>query len=1021
MKKHLSRRRQSTSRRGNTRRPQIESLEQRLALSVTFPTITGVTNGAISLPAGAPLMLPLQATDSSSSATITYTATVSNDATGKVTATVMKASSSTANPFIDIAVQNYGDIKIELFQNLTPKTVARIEQLIQNGFYNTSSTQSMTFHRVIPNFMIQGGDPLGTGHGGSGVQFNDEFSPDLKQTTPGLLCMANSGADTDDSQFFITTDTTSLYGSGDSQYTIFGKVVQGQSIVDQISNVARDANNKPTTAVVISSISIITDKMDGVLELAVPAGNTNGSATITVTASDGTNSVDQHFTANFAAYTYDPPTSYLDPIAQPATYNGTTVNNAIYTTVNTPVQFNLAGRNLNNTNGLTPVTFQYDGTSGEYSADVPYSAGSVNANLDVVVNPTTGAVTITPKNGIVGRFEASFRVQGSPTPPAVTQNGVSPWYTLTVPVYIAPTTPTGIGLAASSSTGTNATNLNNVGTSKELSFDLTGLTPGTKVTLMADGKAISTAQDVTGATMTIKTNGAAGLTNGTHSITAVESIAYQAGVLVNRQVAAGSLTATSSALSISVTASPAFQYVKPTFNSTPVTQAFINEAFSYTASVTPVTGQTVTYSLPVTKNTTDGLSIDANTGILTWTHLDNSNQTVAGPSGTMLNTLEPTEAVTVRATNAAGTYTDQTFTVNVYIKDPTLDMTGDPTANGFSVRLNGTKYEIVDLGANQVILRQPVSVSNSFTVVGSNTEFLVDFAAGGSFALPGGLKFQSGGSNNLMVIKGASSNTIVGTASSLTVDGMPISLTSISTVQITGGAKSNAYKLSGSLSSLQVTNPSGSSNTLDFSGTTGGTGVTLDLSKKSGQAQAIAAWSGKTLAITGDVQYVTGTPYNDTITGNGVYTVIHGGVGNDILHAGPGGTAIVYGDDGNDTLYADSAMAALYGGGGNNTLYGGTQKSVLIGGSGANTLVAGKGQSALVAGTPSQSMLNDQALLNLLSSFKTPSGLAYLARLSPVLAKIFGGKIGLKMGVNVTPSVGKTTVVSSGWQNIVVK
>ena len=110
----------------------------------------------------------------------------------------------------------------------------------------------------------------------------------------------------------------------------------------------------------------------------------------------------------------------------------------------------------------------------------------------------------------------------------------------------------------------------------------------------------------------------------------------------------------------------------------------------------------------------------------------------------------------------------------------------------------------------------------------------------------------------------------------------------------------------------------------------------------------------------------------------------------------------------------------LYGGTGNNMLYGGTQKSVLIGGSGTNTLTAGSGQTALVAGTPSAAYATDQALMGLLTTWR-PTGLAYLGRLSPVLAKLFGGTFGLKMGTSVTPSVGHTTIVSSGWMNTVIK
>ena len=617
MKKQHSRGRGHDTLRGiRSRRPQFEFLEERLALSVTFPTITGVTSSAITLPAGAPLLLPLNATDSSAGATITYTATVTNDTTGKVTATVLSG-----NPVIDISVQGYGDIGIQLLQNFSPNTVARIEQLIEADFYNQGTDGlPMTFHRVIPGFMIQGGDPTGTGTGGSGVQFNDEFNPALKQTTPGLLCMANSGGDTNDSQFFITTDPSAggtLYGDGDSQYTIFGKVIEGQSIVDAISQVATDSNNDPTTPVVISSISVVQDTLDGVMELAVPAGNTSGSATVTVTASDGTSSASQSFTANMGTYGWDNPTSYLSPIDQPSTYNGASVNNQIYTTVNQPVSFNLVGNNINNIAGQTPtVTFQYEGTSGSFSGTTPFAAENTVANLAVTVDPNTGAVTVTPSNGIVGVYAVTFGVETQPTPAwiASSNGATNPWYTLTVPIFIAPTAPTGISLAS----GTSTTTDNNTSTATRLSFTVTGLVVGSTVTLMEDGKTpISAATNVTASTMTIESDGLTGILNGSHTITAVAGVAYAAQTLVDRDVAAGSLTATSTAsVAINVQASPPFAYKTPVFNSSPVLQAFVNAAYNYTATVVNVPGQTVTYSLPQSIDATDGLTIDSTTGAI---------------------------------------------------------------------------------------------------------------------------------------------------------------------------------------------------------------------------------------------------------------------------------------------------------------------------------------------------------------------------------------------------------------------
>lgn len=120
-----------------------------------------------------------------------------------------------------------GKIQLELFQKETPVTVANFVNLAKKGFYN-----GLTFHRVIKDFMIQGGDPTGTGSGGPGYQFEDEFSPQLKHTGPGTLSMANAGPGTNGSQFFITHVATPWL---DNHHTIFGKVLKGQDVVNAIA------------------------------------------------------------------------------------------------------------------------------------------------------------------------------------------------------------------------------------------------------------------------------------------------------------------------------------------------------------------------------------------------------------------------------------------------------------------------------------------------------------------------------------------------------------------------------------------------------------------------------------------------------------------------------------------------------------------------------------------------------------------------------------------------------------------
>ncbi len=143
---------------------------------------------------------------------------------------------------------NMGTIVIDLFADSAPKTVNNFVFLAEDGFYD-----GLIFHRVIEDFMIQGGDPTGTGVAGPGYKFEDETSSSDSFDRPGLLAMANSGPNTNGSQFFITTvPTPNLNG----RHTIFGEVVSGQDVAAAISKVGKDAKDRPNEPVTIESIAI---------------------------------------------------------------------------------------------------------------------------------------------------------------------------------------------------------------------------------------------------------------------------------------------------------------------------------------------------------------------------------------------------------------------------------------------------------------------------------------------------------------------------------------------------------------------------------------------------------------------------------------------------------------------------------------------------------------------------------------------------------------------------------------------
>ena len=158
-----------------------------------------------------------------------------------------------------------GKIELELYPDKAPMTVANFANLVGRGFYD-----GLSFHRVIKDFMIQGGDPDGRGTGGPGYKFGDEFDPSLKHSAPGMLSMANAGPGTNGSQFFITHVATPWL---DGKHTIFGKVTKGQDVVDKIAQgdkIVKATINGDTTALFAKEKTHL-DQWNSVLEKKYPA------------------------------------------------------------------------------------------------------------------------------------------------------------------------------------------------------------------------------------------------------------------------------------------------------------------------------------------------------------------------------------------------------------------------------------------------------------------------------------------------------------------------------------------------------------------------------------------------------------------------------------------------------------------------------------------------------------------------------------------------------------------------------
>ena len=381
----------------------------------------------------------------------------------------------------------------------------------------------------MQNFMIQGGDPLGTGSGGSGpnggpgdVQ-NDEFNVDIRFTSSGLLAMANSGPDTNDCQFFITTsqDSANYYRAGDYQYTIIGKLVAGNDILQAVAavpveeNAAGTEESKPVNPPIIDSVSVVTDTEYGLVLLKQGSGATPGeTATVTVTASDGsgvTLSADGVASApslDVSLATDTPSTSdrpaFLDPMPD------------VYTTMN------------------TPVTIPIPAEEGDAGVPLAYDSGSNDTRLQITssgTGPTDGSATLTPTGDIVGLYQFAVGVRRSTANPATSGSDDIQY----LPIFIRPLAPTSLSVLTPGVQNGGVAAIDN-----NLEFQVTGVTSGLTVEIYVDGGSspIGTAT-ASGDTVDVQTT--VQLSEGPHTFTVKESVSYAATKVGNREIAAGAL------------------------------------------------------------------------------------------------------------------------------------------------------------------------------------------------------------------------------------------------------------------------------------------------------------------------------------------------------------------------------------------------------------------------------------------------------------------------------------------------
>ncbi len=340
----------------------LEALEPRQYLSSAKPTMAPLGNQIVL--GGSPLLVPINKLNPN--AKKAKLSAVTNDP--NVTASIVSNGLT-----MQIQVKGFGTMTFALLNRFAPRAVNQIKKLAKKGFYD-----GVTFHRVINNFMIQTGDPTGTGSGSSKLpNFDDQFHVDLQHNRAGILSMAKGGDDTNNSQFFITEVPTRHL---DFNHTIFGLLVKGENVREKISNVATGANDKPLKPVVITKVTVFKDKSNAVLMLKAPEGY-NGAANVAVTA-----------TAKVAQATGRAKpksiTRVFSATIQPDTANGGPFLRDI------PVQSAKAG-----------VQKQFQLHAVDVEGDPVFFETEVYDEINLSVDHNTGLVTFTPPANFTGKLE----------------------------------------------------------------------------------------------------------------------------------------------------------------------------------------------------------------------------------------------------------------------------------------------------------------------------------------------------------------------------------------------------------------------------------------------------------------------------------------------------------------------------------------------------------------------------------------------------------------------------------------
>jgi cyclophilin family peptidyl-prolyl cis-trans isomerase len=426
---------------------------------------------------GSPLHIPLDGYDPNGGP-LTYTISVDGS--------VLTGELLDGNRSMRIDAGSYGDMVYQLFEGRAERPTDRIIELAEDDFYD-----GILFHRVIDGFMVQGGDPTGTGSGGSTLgDFDDHFHEELQHNRIGVLSYAKSGDDTNDSQFFTTLGPTRHL---DFNHSVFGILVEGYHQLEAIGSTATGAGDRPTFDIAMNTVDIFTDTENGVLMLSAAEGAT-GSAEVTVTITDGD--------GNFSQQTFHVDV-LPDTTANGGANGGPFLEDIDPITIgfNTPAQIQLSAIDV-------------EGDAVFYDAS---ASGSVAYTLDV--NNETGVVTVTPPTGFEGEMEVLMGVRalnGSDTSDTFDQQRV----TITVEGEATPLEKPTLDLLAESDSNIDTDNVTNV---TNMTFRVANVADGAVVQILS-GSTVIGQGTVSGTSIDITTNNLEALGDGGYSLTAVQSL-----------------------------------------------------------------------------------------------------------------------------------------------------------------------------------------------------------------------------------------------------------------------------------------------------------------------------------------------------------------------------------------------------------------------------------------------------------------------------------------------------------------